>query len=166
MKDRLRLIFESVILAVALMGFWIACVGNHMLHDLLLGAVAVILSLAFSVFVVRTLPLHFRPTLYQISQIRHLPWDVIVDLGQIVVALAVDFAGDRCGSYFRSSPWHRISDDGGEVAARTLAIAYTTVSPNMVVVGIDHDRHQMLFHQLRKSDIPQMTINLGAEDVR
>lgn len=166
MKDRLRLIVESTILAIALMGFWIACVANRMPDDMMLGAAAVVVSLGFSLFVVHTLPLDFRPSLRQIVQVVFVPWNVALDLWQITLALVLDLMGRRAGSLFRSSPWRMISSDGGEVAARTLATALTTVSPNMVVIGVDHHRQQILFHQLRKSEIPQMTINLGAEDVR
>ena len=44
------------------------------------------------------------------------------------------------------------SDDAG--ARRALAIAYTTITPNFVVVGIDKERAQLVYHQIKQSPIP------------
>ena len=166
MTDAARSVFQTVTLAVALMGFWIACVSSVRLHELLVGVAATVVSTAFSIFVIRTLPLHFRPTFSQVAEIWRLPWNVAVDLAQVIFVLLLDFAGRSAPSLFRATRWRPVASDGTETASRTLATAYTTISPNMVVVGIDCERRWMLFHQISKSEVPAMTQRLGAEPGR
>ncbi len=71
--------------------------------------------------------------------------------------------GRRAPSLFRSVPWRRITKSAYDTGARTLAVAYATASPNMIVVGIDCARGQMLFHQIEEADLSMMTRHLGAE---
>lgn len=157
---------QALILTPALIVFWIGCVATFHVHEMIVGAVAVVLSVAFCLFVVRTLPLEFRPELADLLQAWRLPWYILVDLVQIVWVLVLDFAGRPAPSLFRSSPWGPVKNNGRETAQRALAVAYTTVSPNCIVIGIDCQRRQLLYHQLRASELPIMTRRLGAGDWR
>lgn len=166
MTTTIRNSIQAILLWVALMIFWFACVANLTKDDMIVGVPSVILSVVFCVFVVRTLPIHFRPALSDLLQVWRLPWYVVVDLGQIVLVLARDLAGRRAPSLFRSAPWGPVANNGRDTARRTLAVAYTTVSPNCVVIGIDCQHRQFFFHQLRASAVAVMTRNLGAGDGR
>ncbi|GEJ55399.1 hypothetical protein [Anaeromyxobacter diazotrophicus] len=57
-------------------------------------------------------------------------------------------------------------DAGGpgprEQARRALAVAYTTMTPNFIVLGVDAERGLLWFHQLERSEVPDMTRRLGA----
>jgi hypothetical protein len=53
-------------------------------------------------------------------------------------------------------------DDPDAVARRALAIGYTTMTPNFVIIGIDRQRRTMLYHQIDRSPVPEMTRRLGA----
>lgn len=64
--------------------------------------------------------------------------------------LAVDF---DCGA----------PDDPHAAARRALAVGYTTMTPNFVILGIDEKKGRMLYHQIAKSDVPKMTQKLGAK---
>ncbi|HZZ39035.1 MAG TPA: hypothetical protein VFE06_07885 [Acidobacteriaceae bacterium] len=163
MTKRGRTLAQAVIVTVGLAVFWVACVSTLRSHELLVGAVAVMLSVTSCLFVARTLPLRFRPTLGEIAQMWRLPANVISDLILITLVLIRDFAGERAPSYFRSAPWSAVENSGRDTAKRALAISYTTVSPNCIVVGIDCGRGQVLFHQLKKSPVPTITRNLGAK---
>lgn len=164
MTDTARHAVQAIFLSAALMFFWLICVGDLNRNDIWLGVGATAVSVAFSLFVVRTLPLEFRPSFRDLIQIWRLPWYMAVDVTQVLLVLAADLAGRRAPSLFRSTPWHVVAKDGHEVAKRTLAIAYTTVSPNFVIIGIDVRRHQLFFHQLKKTEVPLMTQHLGAEN--
>ncbi|MGA8531701.1 MAG: hypothetical protein WB622_18415 [Acidobacteriaceae bacterium] len=153
---------QAFILTVALAVFWIACVTTVHPHELIVGAAAVVLSVSSCLFVIGTLPLQFRPTLRDIAQIWRLPGYVVIDLIQITVVLIFDLAGRRAPSLFRSAPWGPVENNGRDTAKRALAVSFTTVSPNCIVVGIDCGRSQILLHQLKKSPLPKMTRNLGA----
>ncbi len=162
MTDHSRAVAQTLVLTVALAVFWIACVATVRAHELLVGAGAVLLSVASSLFVVRTLPLRFRPSVREIAQIWHIPSTVVIDLFQITLILARDFAAQTAPSLFRSAPWGPVRNNGEDTAKRALAITYTTVSPNCIVVGIDCKRGQILFHQLKATSVPTLTRNLGA----
>lgn len=161
-----RCALQAVFLCVALAIFWIACVSSLHAHELIVGIPAVMLSVSFCLFAVRTLPIKFRPALAELAQIWRLPWSVIEDVVQVVAVLLADLAGRRAPSLFRSTPWRENANTGEATARRTLAIAYTTVSPNFIVIGIDCEQGQMLFHQLRASKVPPLLERLGAGDDR
>lgn len=166
MSTPVRFALYALMLAVALDVFWTACVASFSAHELIIGIPATALSVAFCLFVVHKLELRFRPSLADLAEIWRLPWYVTVDVAQVVWVLLQDLAGKRAPSLFRATPWRVNEDSGRGTARRVLAIAYTTVSPNLIVVGIDCEHGQLLFHQLVASKVPVMTRNLGAGDGR
>ncbi|MGC2638992.1 MAG: hypothetical protein WA294_17540 [Acidobacteriaceae bacterium] len=136
------------------------------LDEMLVGLGALVLSATFTLFVVRTLPLRFRPSVGNLVQVWRLPWSIAVDALQIAFALLRDFLGHPAESHFRSVAYRYTSGSGADTARRTLAVATSTISPNFIVIGIDTDRRQMLFHQLKKTAVPALTQRLGAENGR
>lgn len=164
MSGRLRSACQAFVCAVTLAVFWLACVSTVRPHELLLGAIAVAFSTAFAMYVIHTLPLHFRPTLAQLAQAWRLPWEIAADTLIVTGVLLRDLFGQRAPSLFRSAPWRWRGDSGHDAAARTLAVALSTASPNLIIVGIDRKRGQMLFHQLQKTSLSETTRRLGAEE--
>ncbi len=161
-----RQALQALVLSLALIVFWFACVANFHAQDMILGAPSIIVAVVFSFYAIRKLPIRFRPSLTNILELWRLPAYVVIDLAQILLVLARDLAGRRASSLFRSAPWRANSDSPSDLARRALAVGYTTVSPNCVVIGIDRGRHQFFFHQLKASPIPVMTRRLGAGDLR
>jgi len=162
MKERSRTVAQACGLIATLAVFWVACVSTVRPDELLLGLGALVLSVTSCLFVVRTLPLQFQPRLRDIALIGRLPAYVAIDLVQITWVLLRDLAGRRAPSLFRSAPWEPVRNNGRDTAKRALAVAFTTVSPNCIVVGIDCGRRQILLHQLRKSPVPATIGDLGA----
>jgi multisubunit Na+/H+ antiporter MnhE subunit len=162
MSDRARMMGQVVFLTVALAVFWLAFVANLTADDLLLGIPAVLLSVGFAFFAIRKLPIRFQPKLRDVVQVWRLPGDVAIDVIQVLWVLVRDFAGRRAPSLFRAVSWPAVEDTPHATALRCLAIAYTTVSPNCIVIGIDRERGQFFFHELTRSAIRRMTRNLGA----
>jgi len=161
-----RQALQALALSLALIVFWFACVANFHAQDMILGAPSVLLAVVFSFYAIRKLPIRFRPSLASILEIWRLPAYVVIDLGQVLLVLARDFAGRRAPSLFRSAPWRANSSSPGDLARRALAVASTTVSPNCIVIGIDRERRQFLFHQLKASPVSVMTRQLGAGEPR
>jgi multisubunit Na+/H+ antiporter MnhE subunit len=157
---------QAVLLGIALEIFWIACAGSLHAHELIVGIPSVLLSAGFCLFAVRTLPISFRPSVAELAQVWRIPWSVVKDVALVVAVLAEDLAGRRAPSLFRSAPWWENAATGEDTARRTLAIAYTTVSPNFVVIGIDCGQGQVFFHQLRADEVPRLLRRLGAGDGR
>ena len=81
-----------------------------------------------------------------------------------MVAARDSIGGKRAQSLFRVSPFRAGARENPHAAARrALAVAYTTVAPNFIVLGINADGQRMLFHQIERSSVPKMTEQLGAE---
>ncbi|TMA33768.1 MAG: hypothetical protein E6J88_00480 [Deltaproteobacteria bacterium] len=72
------------------------------------------------------------------------------------------FLGRSAESLFFSVPFDAGGDDDESAFRRALAVAYTSATPNSVVIGIDRKRGLLIYHQLRKSRIAEMTRRLGA----
>lgn len=162
MTKAVRHVPQTLILTAAQSLFWIACVATVRPHELIVGIGAVVLGVVSYLYVVRTLPLEFRPSIADLLQLWRLPWYIVSGLAEITVVLARDLTGRSAPSFFRAVWWCPVANNGPETAKRTLAIGYTTIAPNFIVVGIDCGRHQMLFHQVQKSSVPIMTQRLGA----
>ncbi len=162
MKEPRRRGAQFAVLWVALMLFWIACVATRAAHEMLLGTASALLATWFSFYAIRKVPIRFRPSVRNVLEVWRLPGYVAKDLVVVLWVLARDFAGWRAPSLFRSAPWRANSQSPRDVARRTLAVAYATVSPNCVVVGIDREQGQMLFHQLEAAPVSEMTQRLGA----
>ena len=72
------------------------------------------------------------------------------------------FGGKPAESLMLAVPYEAVGDDDASAALRALAITYTTATPNFVVIGVDHQRRQLVFHQVKRSKVLQITKNLGA----
>ncbi len=65
-------------------------------------------------------------------------------------------------SLYRVSPFATADEDPDHLGRRVLATAYSTATPSIIVIGIDVDQRRMLFHQIKRRDLPSMTKALGA----
>jgi len=70
--------------------------------------------------------------------------------------------GRPAASLLLAVPYDALGDDPGDAAKRALAIAYTTGTPNFIVLGIDRQRGTLVFHQIERSPILAMLKRLGA----
>ena len=157
---------QTILTIFVLAGFWIGCVATLRPHEMIVGAAAVVLATASSLYVVSVLPLRFRPAPQSIAQAGRLPGSVIVDCWRIVRVLIRDLLGRRAPSLFRAAPYRLTAASGQAAAQRVLATAFASVTPNVIVVGIDRERGQLLFHQLRATPVPRILLRLGAESGR
>lgn len=157
---------EAGLLSVVLTVFWVACVASFRVHELVLGAPAVAVSVGFAFFAIRKLPIRFRPGVRDVAEAVRLPGNVVVDLRRVLWVLALDLTGRRAAALFRAAAWRANGDDARDLARRVLAVAYGSASPNCVVVGIDRERQQILIHQLKKAPLTAMMRRLGAGEAR
>jgi hypothetical protein len=72
------------------------------------------------------------------------------------------FTSHRADSLYRVSGFSTSKDDPRLVSRRVLATIYTTASPNSIVIGIDYKQSRLLFHQVERSAVSEMTRRLGA----
>jgi hypothetical protein len=88
---------------------------------------------------------------------------VFTDTWKVLLALFRQLAGGRpAESIFRAVPFADCGEGDRAATQRALAIAYSSATPNMIVLDVDLDAKRMLFHELVPSGVPEMTRRLGA----
>lgn len=142
---------------------WLAFVGNVSGQEVVLGSACAVFSSALSAVVLKRMGIPLRIRLRDAIQLLWIPWYLIKGGWQILFVLFKDLAGiKRAQSLFRAVRYERMSGPRGFIR-RALAVTGTTVTPNSIVIGIDTDRELLLLYQIQRSDIPQITKNLGAK---
>ncbi|MGC1782432.1 MAG: hypothetical protein WA708_07940 [Acidobacteriaceae bacterium] len=145
------------------MGVWILFVAGVKPEEMIVGVICVLLTVAFSWYIVEECSIQVRLRWIDMVQIVYVPGYLIAGMCQIVSVLALDILRIRPSeSLFRAAPFEKGGPVAVATARRVLAVVYTTATPNFIILGIDPKTHWMLFYQLRKSDIPVMTRHLGA----
>lgn len=141
---------------------WILFVAGTKPEEMIVGCACTLLTVAFSAYVARTTPIKIYFRFADVIQVWHIPAYLITGSCAIVAALFTDiFHITPAESLFRATPFENDSTPVGN-ARRVLAVAYTTATPNSIVVGIDPKTQWMLFHQLKRTEVHTMTRQLGA----
>jgi hypothetical protein len=141
---------------------WLLFVNTTRMHELWLAAAASVVA-ASGAEVVRAQPFaDFRPRLVWLIQAWREPWYILEGCATIFWVFFKHFFRPE-PSVLREVVYDPGGSDRESAARRALAITYTTVPPNFVVLGIDFDKRVMLVHQVSETETPAMTRNLGAE---
>jgi hypothetical protein len=82
---------------------------------------------------------------------------------EILLVLARHLAGKPAESLFQVTPFDPGGDDPHSATRRALAVGYTSITPNFIVVDVDRKEGRMLYHQIEKSEVLEMTRRLGAK---
>ena len=141
---------------------WLLFVNTTKIHELWMGAIASIFC-ATAAETVRHQPFAgFRPRLWWLIQAWREPWYIVEGCAAILWAFFKHFFHPE-PSILREVVFDAGGSDPRSAARRALAITYTTIPPNFVVLSIDLDKNIMLVHQVSKTETPTMTCNLGAK---
>lgn len=145
-------------------GEWILLVGGTKTHELLVGLVAVAAAIAFLAAILRTETMELKFTLRDVSTLWRVPGYIVTNSFTLCGVLAKDLLHlEPPGSYYRVSGFKTSKTDPTLVARGVLATAYTTVSPNSIVIGIDYTQSRMLLHQVKRDEVSAMTKQLGSQ---
>lgn len=126
---------------------------------LVVAAIATIAAAAFGALGI----VHFKPTIGQLLQAARIPAEMIRGTWAVFTALGKQLlTRDGAPSLMVAVPFEVGGKDEGAAARRALAVTYTTMTPNSVVLGIPRKQALLLYHQVAPSNVPQMMINLGA----
>jgi multisubunit Na+/H+ antiporter MnhE subunit len=163
-----RVIQFAVPIGLSLPAFyilWLILVGTFSFHELLVGIIATFLAGLGLLVVTVQCPPRFRPGISDLLACWRLPWYLLSGTWEVFIVAARDCIGSkRAQSIFRVSPFRAgASQNPHATARRALAAVYTTVAPNFIVLGINANHQNMLFHQIERSSVPKMTEQLGAE---
>jgi multisubunit Na+/H+ antiporter MnhE subunit len=148
---------------VALYGVYLLFVSTLTKPELFVGIlVTFIATLAAGAFGTIGL-VRFKPTLRELIQAWRLPYYAVQGSWELFKALGQQlFTKDGAESLIRSVPFEVGDEDAHSAGRRALAVTYTTLTPNFVVLGIAHKQALMIYHQVLAGEVLQMTVNLGA----
>jgi hypothetical protein len=147
---------------VAGFGIWLLFVNTTLIHELWMAGLCSALA-ATACEVVRTQPFaSFRPRVWWVVQAWREPWYILEGCASIFWAFFKHLFKPE-PSVLREVVFDPGGSDPQSAARRALAITYTTMPPNFVVLGIDLDKNVMLVHQVSETETPTMTRNLGAK---
>lgn len=148
--------------AVAVLLLWRIFTDSPSWHELVVGIVASALTVLFFASFLRSERLSIQLRARDLALAWHLPAAILRDCWIITVVLFKDLFGvQKAGSFYRACSFKSSRRDPLLVGRSALAVTYTTMSPNMLVIGIDPSQSLMLFHQLQPDDVPSMTRTLG-----
>lgn len=161
MFDRPGRLIAGVTLAVAFL--WVTFTATLKAHELILGLLSTAITMLFFWNVLRTetmsIDLHLRDLLLA----RQLPGTIVKDCWLVTVVLFKDLFGkEKAGSFYRACGFKTSRRDPLLVGRSALAVAYSSMSPNMIAIGIDPAQSLMLFHQIRRDSISDFNQQLGA----
>ena len=146
-----------------LLGLWMIFVSMSKLDELLVGIGAALIA-AFADGVVKAKKFAiFYPHLKSTVLVFWEPWYALTGTAAIFAALAKHLMGKKSEAQLRAVPFDSGGDDPESAARRALAIMYTTIPPNFVVVGIDRKKDLMLVHQVSPTPTPLIAKRLGAK---
>jgi len=92
----------------------------------------------------------FRPRLRWLRRLPALPFLVVRDTLVVFGELARQVAGGRRKpGRLHTVPLRSLHDEAEASAFHLQATIGISVTPNTFVIGFDHERHEMLIHQLR-----------------
>jgi multisubunit Na+/H+ antiporter MnhE subunit len=148
---------------IALYGVYLLFVSTLTKPELFAGILStVIATVAAGVFGTVGV-VHFNPKLREILEAWRLPYYAVQGSWELFKALANQlFTKKGADSLIRAVSFEVGDEDAHSAGRRALAVFYTTLTPNFVVLGIAHKQALLLYHQVLPGDVLQMTINLGA----
>ncbi|MCA1827947.1 MAG: Na+/H+ antiporter subunit E [Myxococcales bacterium] len=143
---------------------WFLYVGKLQPDEAVFGVVASAIAAFASRIVLEKDIAPLRAEWRAVAQIWRMPKYMVVGGWEIVAVLLKQiFLRKPAESLFYSVPFDTGGDSDEDAFRRALAVGYTTATPNFVIVGIDHAHRRLVYHQIQKSDVPEMTRRLGAK---
>ena len=99
-----------------------------------------------------------------VAQGWRIPWQAIKDTWAIFRAIWTLGRSKKAGSLLAAVPFEsgRPGDPLAE-ARRALAVTYTTITPNVIVLGIVREQGLMLYHQIVGDASLEIARRLGAK---
>lgn len=141
---------------------WLAYTNNVGIREIIAGvAAAGISTVAVSLFAIQG-KLRFAFRSRDLFQAIYLPGYALEGTWEILQALCKQLFTSKGAASFTGAVRYDVGGDDPLSAGRALAVTYTTLTPNFIVLGIAHDQKLMIYHQIIRGKILTMTRNLGA----
>ena len=156
----LKAFFRPLLIWGFFLLLWLTFVFQVTAAELMAGSAAAALATLGIELTLRSESLCFHPKLHWILQARHLPaaiahdlWTMSLDLGRLcsrkppqseLVSTTLIAAPEKCEA----------------AAQRALAVFFTSMTPNSVVVDCDRESNLMLVHVLTPAPLPPLVRKL------
>jgi multisubunit Na+/H+ antiporter MnhE subunit len=155
-------LFWAVSFALSL-GAWTLFAGKIGWNELVAGGIASAIAATAARIVWAQHIAGFRGHLAWLLAMWRLPVYAVTGTWEIFAVLFLQLFGRKpAESLILAVPFDKGGDDDESAARRALAIAYTTSTPNFIVIGVDGKRGQLVYHQIKRSPILRITKDLGA----
>jgi Multisubunit Na+/H+ antiporter, MnhE subunit len=141
---------------------WMLFVSNPSRGEFYAGAAVALAGTIADWVVKRQEFAKFRPRLAQLALVLWEPWYALTGTAAILKALARKLLGKPSEARFRAVAIDAGGDDAESHARRALLVAYITLTPMSIVVGIDCDQKKMLVHEISPTPTPRIAKKLGA----
>lgn len=162
-RTYLRAVLSWLALWTTSFALMLLYVGKIAADEILFAAIGSVITAIASKVVLEGRIAPLRTQWRHFAQVWRVPKYVVTGTWEICSVLAGDIFGrSRAESLIRGVPFDAGGEDDESAFRRALAIAWTTATPNFVIVGIDRQRGLLVYHQVRKSRIPEMAKRLGA----
>ena len=159
----LNAIAFSTLEFVFLVGLWMLFVSQLQRAELAAGVGAALLGAVGDGIVKSKRLAQFRPKMKWLALFALEPWYALTGSAAILRALARQLLGRKSEAQFRVVPFRGGGDDSESAARRALAITLTTVTPSLIVVGIDRRRNFMLLHEIAPAGPPLVAKKVGVQ---
>ena len=150
-------------LAIAWLGFlllWFLFVFQLTWAELIVGAFSSAATVAAAYVAFRAVPACFEPRLHWIAQVWRLPVLTVTDLWLLLKHLGREMIRKPSLSSFKMTTFRSTSEECQAAAQRALAILFVSTAPNSVVLDIDCEKGQMLFHELQPAPVGRIVREL------
>ncbi len=162
-RNTRRRLFAWMAEFVGLLGFWLLYVGQIAATEIAVGLAAAALVTGIADNLRGRGFAKFWPRTRWVLQIRYFPQMILSGCWVLVKVLVLrTIASREIHGQLSTVPFKAGGAQSRSAARRALAITFTTMAPNFIVVGIDPQNDLLLYHQILASEVPTVTKNLGA----
>lgn len=144
-----------------LLGLWMAFVSQVTKDELLVGVATAAIGAVGDAIVKEKKFAKFKPKLSWLLLICWEPWYAIDGTWSTLKAIAEKLMGKPSKARFKAAKYDANGEDAQSAAKRALAVAYMTIPPNFIIVGIDRDKGEVLIHQVEPTNVPLIARKLG-----
>lgn len=159
----LSAIKDSAVEYVVLFGLWMLFVSMTKPQEMIAGLIAAAIAAVADATIKSEGFAKFKPRIDWLPLIFWEAWYALDGTWAIMVALFRHIAGKKSEAQFVSVPMITGGDDAESWARRALMVAYITMTPNVIVLGIDIEGQRMLLHEILPTGVPLIAQRLGAK---
>ena len=143
---------------------WLALTNSTGYREMIAGLVGAGLSILGVAVYARQLRVGFRFRARDLAQIWRIPWYVVQGTWEIYQALFRQLFGAGADNSVGAVKFDVGEKDSPYSAGRrALAVTYTTITPNSIVLGIVMEEGLLLYSQIKVGPVRPMTRRLGAQ---